>query len=104
MVSELIQKCVDENAHTVIRQEEYNQRYEGLVARFETAKARLSEIDGLRREKKARRDIVEAFFDVLEKQGELITEFDELLWYSLVKNVMVHSGGNVFLFSKTGRR
>ena len=102
VVSELIQKCVDENAHTVIRQEEYNQRYEGLVARFETAKARLSEIDGLRREKKARRDIVEAFFDVLEKQGELITEFDELLWYSLVKNMMVHSGGNVSFIFKDG--
>ena len=43
VVAELIQKCVNENAHTKLEQEEYKKRYEGLVSRFEAAKARFND-------------------------------------------------------------
>ena len=83
VVSELIQKCVDENARIAIRQEDYQQHYSGLVTRFENAKTRFEKVDGLIQEKKMRRQKVEAFLDTLEKQDELIAEFDDRLWYRL---------------------
>ena len=40
-VAELIQKCIDENAHVAQDQTEYEKRYDALVQRFDTAKAKL---------------------------------------------------------------
>lgn len=45
ITAELIKKCVDENAHTAVKQDEYQKRYETLVHRFEKAKSKLQEID-----------------------------------------------------------
>ena len=42
-VAELIQKCIDENACVAQDQSEYQKRYDALVQRFETAKAKLDE-------------------------------------------------------------
>ena len=42
-VAELIQKCIDENARVAQDQTEYNKRYDALVRRFDTARAKLEE-------------------------------------------------------------
>ncbi len=42
-VAELIQKCIDENARIAQDQTEYEKRYDSLVQRFDTAKAKLDE-------------------------------------------------------------
>lgn len=44
MVAEMIQRMVDGNAQVAQSQKEYRPRYEGLVNRFETVKARLEEV------------------------------------------------------------
>jgi len=44
IVGELIQKCVDDSAHTARDQEKYLEEYEGLVKRFETVKAEFDEV------------------------------------------------------------
>ena len=102
VVAELIQKCVDENAHVAIRQEEYSGRYEGLVTRFEMAKARFAEVGVLRQAKKVRRDMVEAFFGTLKEQDALITQFDEQLWYNLVDHVKVYGETDLSFIFKDG--
>lgn len=43
-VAELIQQCVNENAHIVLDQTEYQERYNGLAERFDRTKARLAEV------------------------------------------------------------
>lgn len=40
VTAELIQKCIEENARVALNQTEYQGRYEGLMARFDAAKAR----------------------------------------------------------------
>lgn len=77
VVSELIQKCMDENARVAITQEDYLQQYNGLVTRFENTKTRFKQVDGLIQEKKIRRQKVEAFLSTLKKQDKLIAEFNE---------------------------
>ena len=43
---ELIRKCVEENTRAALNQAEYQRRYDALVTRYKTAKARLDEITG----------------------------------------------------------
>ncbi len=102
VLAEIMQKCVDENARVAQSQDEYRQRYEGLVGRFETVKHRFVEVGDLLSEKKARRDMVEAFIDSLRKQDGLISEFDERLWYGLVNYTTVYSEDDVRFTFKNG--
>ena len=98
VVTEIIQKCVYENSHVAQSQDEYRQRYDGPIKRFEAVKRRFEEVDQLRQEKKARRDMVEAFLGTLKTQVKIIIEFDEVLWFSLVDCVTVYSEDVRFRF------
>jgi len=102
VVAELIQKCIEENARTALDQREYQERYEGLVARFDTAKTRFEEVSALVTDKKARSELVEAFTAELARQDGLLTEFDERLWFSLVDFATVYGDDNVRFTFKDG--
>ena len=95
VVTELIQKCIGENARIALDQTEYKKRYDGLVERFDKAKARLDEVAEQISEKKARGERIEAFIADLGKQDGLITEFDKRLWYSLVDFATVYKEDDV---------
>jgi len=102
VVAELIQKCVNENAHTKLDQEEYRKRYERLVSRFEAAKARFNEIGEHQQEIKTRSEKIDAFLHNLKEQAGLNTEFDERLWHTLVDKVTVYSGSDIRFTFKDG--
>ena len=42
VVTELIQKCIEENARVALDQTEYQKRYDALVERFDKAKNRFA--------------------------------------------------------------
>ena len=102
VTAELIQKCVDDNARTALNQEEYRKKYEALVARFERAKKRTYEIDGIKRDREARRLQTDHFMRELKKQEEPITEFDEKLWFTLVDRITVYSETDICFTFKDG--
>jgi len=56
VVTELIRQCVDENARSVIDQAEYQQRYNGIVERYEKAKDGLEKIDEQSQARRAKRE------------------------------------------------
>ena len=60
-VAELIQKCIDENARVAQDQTEYEKRYDALVQRFDTAKAKLEITQDAIARKKAQRQKIEPF-------------------------------------------
>ena len=102
VAAELIQKCIEENARIALNQTEYQERYDGLVVRFDTAKARFEEVSELLSSKKARGELVEAFIAELGRQDSLIAEFDERLWHTLVDFATVHSENDVRFTFKNG--
>ena len=102
VTAELIQKCIEENARTALDQREYQERYEGLVARFDTAKARFEEVSELVSDKKARGKLVQAFITELDSQDGLVAEFDERLWFNLVDFATVYSENDVRFTFKDG--
>jgi regulator of replication initiation timing len=102
VIAELIQQCIDENARVALDQKEYQERYSGFVARFDTAKARYEETTAQASEKKARGELVDGFIAELGKQDGLIAEFDERLWHSLADFAIVYSENDVRFTFKNG--
>ena len=102
VVSDLIEKCIYENAHVALDQVEYKKRYDGLTERFDTAKARHEALDETIRSKQSRRATIEDFLSTL-KDADLVDTFDTALWCGLVDFVTVHSKDDVRFTFKNGQ-
>ena|GEM_PF-38824 len=102
VTADLIQQCIEENARVALDQREYQERYDKLAVRFETAKARFEEVSELALDKKEREKRVEAFIAALAMQDGLIAEFDERLWFALVDFATVYTEDDVRFTFKSG--
>ena len=102
IVAEMIEKCVDDNAHRRQDQSEYNHRYGGLVERFEKAKSRFTELSGQIQERTVKRRAAESFLAVTLKRKTPLTEFDEQFWYATVDTTTVYNDGRVVFRFKDG--
>jgi DNA invertase Pin-like site-specific DNA recombinase len=95
VTADLIQKIIAENARIALDQTEYQKRYDSLVEQFETTKSRLSEVEEQLSQKRSRKEIFRKFITDLEKQENLLTEFNEEIWCSLVDFVTVGKDGKL---------
>ena len=102
VAAELIQKCIGENARVAQNQGEYAKRYDALAGRFETAKARLEEVQAAIMAKQAQRKMMENFMDVLSGMPEQVDNFDEAAWYAMVNFVTVYGKEDVRFTFKNG--
>lgn len=102
VASDLIEKCIYENAHVALDQEEYQKRYDGLTARFDTAKARFDAVEDAIHSKQSRRATIEAFLAALEK-ANLVDRFDTALWCGLVDYATVYGKDDVRFTFKNGQ-
>ena len=102
VVSDLIEKCIYENAHVALDQVEYQKRYDGLTARFDAAKARYETLDETIRSKQSRRATIEAFLKTLA-QADLVDKFETSLWCGLVDFVTVYNKDDVRFSFKNGQ-
>ncbi|MCL2445889.1 MAG: hypothetical protein FWD06_03865 [Oscillospiraceae bacterium] len=102
VVMELTRRAVQENANTALDQVAYQQRHDALVTRYEKAHARLGEIEKTRAERRAKRANIRRFLSTLERQPDLVTDFDDELWYTTVDRVTVHSDGRLTVLFRDG--
>lgn len=100
--AELINQCIYENAHVALDQGEYQTRYDALAERFDKTKERLEEVGNAITEKQAKREKIEMFLSELKKQDDVVTKFDDNLWYSLVDYVTVFNKEDVRFTFKDG--
>lgn len=97
----LVERCVAENARVALDQDEYTQRYNGLVSRYEAVKAQFDEVTQTVSDKADRKKLLEQFLHTVETQKP-IAEFDERLWSSLVDFVMLYSEKDIRVTFKDG--
>ena len=97
VVTELIKKCIAENSSSAQDQEKYTERYNSYVDRYEKAKSRYDELKQKRENKLSKRKAIDRFIYDLSKRDELLTEFDNCLWLTVVDTVTVQSDG-ILLF------
>lgn len=86
---EMTQSIVAENARIAQDQDEYRNRYDGLVQRYETAKTQYDEVAAAISAKEAQSERLVDFIRMLKKQDGSIAEFDERLWGCMVDFVTV---------------
>ena len=86
---DMVQGCIAENARIAQDQEAYQKRYEGLVSKYDAAKAKYDETVAAITAKEAQSARLEAFIKVLRERGSAIEDFDESLWGSMVESVTV---------------
>lgn len=99
VIAGMVQKCVDENASTVQNQDEYLQRYNSLVTRYEEGLEKLQKYENEKVLLKARRESFNEFMNAFDKVKSTIIEFDDDLWVSTVEQVKVmHDGTLIFVF------
>ncbi len=73
-----------------------------MVNRYESLKVRLDEVEKRLGDIVTRREVLGHFIKTLREQGEVITEFDEGLWGSLVDQVEIENSGVVRFGFKCG--
>ncbi len=101
IATELIEECIKENAHVALDQVEYQKRYDGLVARFDKAKTRHTEVTDLIAERTGRRHQIETYLKELRSR-EPLTEFHETDWLAMVDYITVHSKKDIRVTFKDG--
>ena len=99
VVTELTQRCIQENAQSAQSQEEYAERYKGYVARYEKAKARVDVLQEQKKQRQAKADLIGGLMFALHELEDGVTEFDNTLWLAVVqKATAYHDGRLVFTF------
>ena len=83
------EKCIRENARIAQSQEEYQRSYEGLVVRYDVAKARFDEVLETISAKEAQSEQLAVFIKRLKNRTEPVAEFDSQLWAGMVECVTV---------------
>jgi DNA invertase Pin-like site-specific DNA recombinase len=102
VVAELIRGSVEENARSALDQDEYQQRYDSLISRYDTTKNRLDVLSEEKMTRSARREILTRYIHEIEERDGLLAEFDEALWYATVDSVTVFSEKDVAVQFKYG--
>ncbi len=98
VVTGLMQRHISANAHSALDQAEYQRQYDEYATRFEAARTQLDSINEQREALIAKRGRLQSYLDTLKRQ-ELITEFDEVLWYGMVDQARVTKDGKLrFIF------
>lgn len=102
IVTEMLRKCVEENANSVLNQIEYEERYNALTEKYESIKKGIEEINEKRLERGTKQENIVEFMKKLELREELITDFDEEIWIGTVEKVIVNTEEKITFVFKDG--
>ncbi|HGA4212313.1 TPA: recombinase family protein [Streptococcus agalactiae] len=90
VVSQLVANLVSENAIIRQDQDKYLKKYNQLTSKYEGIVQDIESLELQRIQKSKRNKELQDFIGTLEKLGKVLTDFDELLWESLVESVMIN--------------
>lgn len=101
LLAEQVQSLIAENARKVQDQDEYNEKYNLLVSRYEAAKEKYDKTCKDIQKREVREKQLDGFIKEL-KNRELVTEFDETLWGSLLDFITVYNKEDIRVTFKDG--
>lgn len=102
VVTEMLRKCVEENAHNALNQAEYDERYKALDERYESIKKEIEGIDEKRLERSAKKENILEFIKDLETKESLISEFDKEVWKGTIEKTIVNTENKITYVFKDG--
>ena len=102
IVSELMQKCIDENASVLQNQEDYNKRYAAYEAKYDELVEKIRSLRAKKEKRNRQYKAIEAFmFEIMERE-EPLNIFDAKLWIATIDTVTVYRDGRMIFKFKTG--
>lgn len=101
LLTEKVQELIAENARAVKDQDEYSEKYNALVNWYEADKGKYDQTCEEIQKRKVRGRQMDSFISELQEQ-DLITEFDEKLWGSLVDFITVYAKDDIRVTFKDG--
>ena len=98
-VTELSRKYIHSNASQAQDQEAYLKKYNALVARYDKASARVTELDGERLVKLRKADAFNDYIYVLKNAEKKLDGFDDTIWTVALEKAIVNSDKTItFVF------
>lgn len=98
-----VQNYIDKNATEILDQNEYKENYNRLSSEYEIIKQKIENVDSKLQNKRASISSVETFLNDISKRNEIITDFDEKLFSSMVDKIIVKSYTTASIVFKNGQ-
>lgn len=91
IVYDLVQEDIERNARVARNQAEYREHHDELVKRYEELDCKLKKVKTEIQQKQARGRELGAFIAAIEQAPQVIKDFDEALWGSMVDHITVYT-------------
>ncbi len=95
LLAAMTRQCIEENSRNAQDQDEFTAKYNRLVEKYETAKARVETLQTQRTERLNEADSIGAFMFTLYEMETTAQEFDPKLWITAIDRATVHSDGTI---------
>lgn len=98
----MVSRLVMENASTLQDQDEYQSKYRQLSAKYESLVEEIEELEVQKLAKSKRNKDLQDFITGLKQQEGLLTDFDELLWETMIESITITKDSDVEITFKNG--
>ncbi|RMI73756.1 recombinase family protein [Streptococcus iniae] len=102
ILSQMVSRLVMENASTLQDQDEYQSKYRQLSSKYESLVEGIEELEVQKLAKSKRNKDLKDFITGLKQQEGLLTDFDELLWETMIESITITKDSDVEITFKNG--
>ncbi|HEM4769118.1 TPA: recombinase family protein [Streptococcus suis] len=102
VVSQLVANLISENAIIRQDQDKYLDKYYQLSSKYDGIVQEIESLELERLKKSKRNKELHVFMELLNKQEGLLTDFDELMWETMVESITISKEKEVTLIFKNG--
>lgn len=102
VLANMAKMLVEENSTTAIDQADYRTRYEALEKKYQADQVRLDDLLLERNRKVAQKSAIEVFIKSYTKLPELMTEWSDQVWMTMIDRVLVYGDGKMKFIFKSG--
>ena len=102
ILSQMVSRLVMENASTLQDQDEYQSKYRQLSAKYESLVEGIEELEVQKLAKSKRNKDLQDFITGLKQQEGLLTDFDELLWETMIESITITKDSDGEITFKNG--
>lgn len=97
-----IEELFEEHSHTTLEQESFDERYEDLHRQYESNQRNQEQVKKDLAERKERGLLIQNFKKQLSEQSDLVIDFEQGLWQTLLEKLVVSEQRTVMLEFKDG--
>lgn len=102
VLANMAKVLVEENATTAIDQADYQTQYEALEKRYQAEQEKLDDLVKEKVRKIAQKSAIEVFIKSYSKLPELMTEWSDQVWMTMIDKVLVYGDGRMKYIFKSG--